>query len=57
VKPLMVKDLSGTSLHSAATAWITKGADAEYAKEPGNREWTFETDNLMSLVGANLPPV
>lgn len=57
VKPLMVKDLTGRALHSAATAWIVKAPTAEYADESGAREWVFETDNLVSFVGGNLPPV
>ncbi len=51
VKPLTVKDISGTSLHFAPTAWIVKAATSEYAKEAGSREWVFETDALDSFVG------
>lgn len=54
---MAVKDNSGTSLHSAVTAWIVKMADTEYAREAKDREWVIETDNLISFVGSNAPGV
>lgn len=51
--PIEIKDVNGTSLHIAETAWIVKPADAEYSKEAGPREWVFETDILVSFVGSN----
>ena len=55
VKPMIVKDLSGSSLHAAPTTWIVKPSDAEYAKEAGSRVWMFETDLMDGLVGTNFP--
>lgn len=53
IAPLMVKDLSGQSLHAAAHAWISKMANSDFAREASTREWTIETDNIDSLVGGN----
>lgn len=49
--PLLVKDQLGTSLYAAATAWVMKLPDSEFAKESGTREWIFETDELVGFVG------
>ncbi len=51
--PLLVKDGSGTSIHMAETAWISKLPSAEYAIEAGAREWIFKTDILVSALGGN----
>lgn len=49
---VLVKDNRGTSLHTAATAWVSKVPEAEYAKDgPGHREWVIQTDELLSYVG------
>lgn len=47
--PVTVKDTNGNSLHFAASAWIIRSAPSEYAKEVGDREWVFETDELISV--------
>lgn len=54
VYPLLIKDGSGRSIHSAKNAWITRVPTAEYGKEAGTREWVFETDCLdENIVGGN----
>lgn len=53
IVPLMIKDNSGRTLVSAEKAWIIKQADVEFAREAGNREWTFETDSLFVNNGGN----
>lgn len=53
VFPLMIKDGSGRSIHTAESAWITRAPTAEYGREAGEREWIFETDRLDSFVGGN----
>jgi hypothetical protein len=50
---VQVKDARGTSIWNAATAWISKVSDAEYAKEVTSREWVIETDELIPFVGSN----
>lgn len=53
VYPLLVKDLSGRTLHAAQTAWIQKQPASAFGKEAGPREWILETDNLESFIGGN----
>lgn len=50
---LMVKDNFGTSLYTAATAWIVKQPARSFAKEAGTQEWIFETDELITYSGSN----
>ena len=50
---LFIKDASGRTLVSAVEAWIRKPADAEFARELGGREWTFETGDLSIFNGGN----
>jgi len=52
--PLIVRDLNGTTLCAAENAWIVKFANAEFAKEHGNREWMFDCDKLEMFVGGAL---
>jgi hypothetical protein len=49
---VIVKDNSGRSIHSGK-GWIRKPANAEYAKEVSDREWTFDIANLMTFQGGN----
>ena len=51
VGPLLIKDLQGTTLVSAAEAWIKKVAKTEYAKEATGREWTLDTSLLALHTG------
>jgi hypothetical protein len=51
VRPVMVKEANGTTLCAGQSAWVRKSADAEYAKEAGSREWTFDVAELDMYVG------
>ena len=51
--PVLVKDNSGTSLHSAEEAWVVKPAAAGYDREPQNREWVVETHLMVTAPGSN----
>jgi hypothetical protein len=53
IVPMLIKDLQGTSLYAAETAWIRKQPTSEFAREAGPREWVIETDDLDALVGSN----
>lgn len=53
IVPLLIKDNSGRTLISAEKAWLVKHADVEFAREAGNREWTFETNELFVFGGGN----
>lgn len=52
--PLLVKDIVGTTLITAQSAWLKKPADAEFGKEVSEREWIFVCDELLMLVGGSL---
>ena len=54
VVPVLIKDLLGTSLFSAATCWITKLPDVEFGKEIASREWVMETDDVFSIIGGSI---
>lgn len=51
--PVLIRDNSGTSLYTSATAWINKQAGAEFGKEVQNRVWVLETDQLIMFTGSN----
>lgn len=53
VLPLVVKDLNGVTLFTAAQAWIAKDPDTEFGDSLGNREWTFDTGAAAKLDGGN----
>ena len=53
IAPLLIKDLSGTTLVAAETAWIRKPSDVEFSKEITTREWIIETNALDIFVGGN----
>jgi len=50
---VMFKDNSGNSLHVMPFGTIVKGADAGYAKEAGDREWTIRGNLDVHLNGGN----
>lgn len=49
----LVRDASGRTLCAAATAWVQKFPDSEFAKEPNVRTWVIETDDLTVFIGGN----
>lgn len=53
IVPALVKDNSGTSLHTAEKAWIVKPAASANSREPENREWVVETNHLVTVPGSN----
>lgn len=53
IVPILVKDNSGNSLHTAAQAWLVKYPNSSYGKESGTKEWVFETDELITFPGGN----
>lgn len=48
---LLVKDLNGTTLLHAESAWIKKLPDVAYSADLPGREWTFECADLEMVVG------
>lgn len=55
VKPVLVKDGSGTALAQGQNAWIIKIPDLERAKELGDVTWIIETDILAPKQGGTTP--
>lgn len=53
IAPLLIKDLSGTTLLSAAQAWVTKLPKTTKGKEVGTIEWELETGPSDFTVGGN----
>jgi hypothetical protein len=52
--PLLVRDGSGTSVYTAAHAWIVSAPTASFSStEAGTRAWIIETDRLIRLDGGN----
>lgn len=50
---LIIKDNAGTTLFTAAQAWIRKDPDADFADKLSPREWTFDTGVAAFLLGGN----
>lgn len=53
VLPLVVRDLNGTTLFTAAQAWIAKDPDDEFSDTISDREWRFDTGPAAKLTGGN----
>ncbi len=53
-KALLIKDLNGTTLFSAAQAWIAKDPDDEFSDTMSNREWMIDTGIAAKLTGGNI---
>lgn len=50
--PIMVKDLCGRTLFSAAEAWVTKTPDAAFGTEISERAWVLHTGApVVYLIG------
>lgn len=51
---ILVKDLNGTTLCSAAEAWVTKVAASEFGKEVTAREWQIDCAKLLMNTGGSV---
>lgn len=51
--PVIVKDFGGSSNLVSAFGWVRKPANASYAKEIEDREWTLDLADLDMFVGSN----
>jgi hypothetical protein len=54
--PLYIKDNLGSTVISAATAYIEQIPEATYGKTQNDRVWTLRTDNLLVFLGGNPTP-
>jgi hypothetical protein len=52
--PLFIKDLNGTTLVAAASAWIEKMPNIEHGKELANREWVIACEAIELYAGGNV---
>ena len=50
---ILVKDALGTTIWSAAQAWIQKLPEQSFSKDIEEREWVFDCANLVGVVGGN----
>lgn len=53
VAPILIRDRQGTSLFSAAEAWIVKAPDKTYAKEVGAVQWVIGVHKPINFIGGN----
>jgi len=51
--PVMVKDGTGGSFHSATTAWVQKPAKATYATAHESRVWILDCAQLIQSIAGN----
>jgi Protein of unknown function (DUF3277) len=53
ILPFAIKDLNGTTLHMAQSAWIAKRPEDAIGKKPGPRTWGLQTDEMTSFFGGS----
>jgi hypothetical protein len=51
--PLVIKDLSGSTVAVASEAWIEKFAPASFGEESQERKWTIKAAKLDAFIGGN----
>lgn len=52
--PLLVKDLNGTTLASAAVAWLVRPANTSFSDAAESREWMIDCAEVSLLTGGSL---
>ena len=53
VGALMIRDNKGTTLLMGKDAWVQKQPATAFAREAGNRAWTFAVGTLFMFIGGN----
>lgn len=53
VLSILIKDNGGLSLHTMPAGVITSIPDSEYGKEAVQREWAFQGDLPVNVIGGN----
>lgn len=51
IRPVMLKEINGTTKVGGAEAWVRKPSDVGRAKEVGNTEWIIDVANMDTFVG------
>lgn len=53
VVPILIKDLSGTTVMFSASGWIQQFPDVTFGNEINNRAWILDLADMDILVGGN----
>jgi len=53
VVPILIKDLSGTTVVFSATGWIQQFPDISFGNEMNNRAWAIELAEIDIFIGGN----
>lgn len=53
VVPILIKDLSGTTVIFAATGWIQQFPDTAFGNEINDRSWVIDLANADLFIGGN----
>lgn len=56
VVPVLIKDMSGTTLVFSSTAWIQQFPDMAFGSEINNRAWTIDLADIDIFIGGNGEP-
>ena len=51
--PILIKDLSGTTLIFSATGWIQQFPDSAWGTDINNRAWSIDLADIDILIGGN----
>jgi hypothetical protein len=47
VGPLLIKDVTGTTVVASAESWIVRSSPIEFGKDASNREWVIQCSSLI----------
>lgn len=53
--PIVVQDLSGTTMHTAASCWIIKQPEQKFGKNINAIEWEIQLTGYTGHIGGNVP--
>jgi hypothetical protein len=54
ILPLLIKDMAGDTLFSAAQAWVSNFPEATRSRTIGTQDWVIQTGQIdMPIVGGN----
>jgi hypothetical protein len=53
VVPILIKDMSGSTIIFSATGWIQQFPDVAFGNEINNRAWTIDLADIDILIGGN----
>ena len=51
--PILIQDLCGRTLFSAAEAWVVKKPNTVYSNEVSDRQWVIQTGKPLYFIGGN----